>query len=61
MEPRLADEKLRNRSRLFEEFLKGCEHHDYDADIKDMLDEDKTRLLVNLDDVRQYKREYADE
>jgi DNA replication licensing factor MCM3 len=61
MEPILNDELLRDRSRQFEEFFSGFEHHDYSQDIVDMLNDDKTRLLVNIDDVRQYNRAYADE
>ncbi|KAG9017536.1 MCM DNA helicase complex subunit [Tulasnella sp. 427] len=59
-EPILSDELLRDRARIFEEFLKDCPDNDYDADIGTMLDQDKTRLLVSVDDLRRYNKDYAD-
>lgn len=59
-EPVLSDELLRDRARIFEEFLKDCPDNDYDADIGTMLDQDKTRLLVSVDDLRRYNKDYAD-
>ncbi|KAG8934037.1 MCM DNA helicase complex subunit [Tulasnella sp. 417] len=59
-EPILSDELLRDRARIFEEFLKDCPDNDYDADIGTMLDQDKTRLLVSVDDLRRYNKNYAD-
>lgn len=33
---------------------------DYKDDIKKLLRQDRTRLVVSLDDLRTYNREYAD-
>ncbi|KAG8959874.1 MCM DNA helicase complex subunit [Tulasnella sp. 419] len=59
-EPILNDELLRDRAGVFEEFLTDCRDHDYGDDITALLNSDNTRLLVNLDDIRQYDRESAD-
>ena len=61
MEPVLQDNLARDRAREFEEFLSGYRHHDYPDDILTLLNTDATRLLVNIDDVRQYRRELAEE
>jgi DNA replication licensing factor MCM3 len=60
-DPTPQDDLLRDRSRKFEEFL-GSESdlYDYKGDILRMLRADKTRLIVNLDDLRDYNREFAD-
>ena len=59
-EPVLEDELLRDRARVFEEFLSDYRDHNYGEDITTMLSRDKTRLVVNVDDVRKYNREFAD-
>jgi DNA replication licensing factor MCM3 len=59
-EPVLGDELMRDRARMFEEFLNDFPDHDYAEDIKEMLTAERTRLLINLNDVRQYRRSFAD-
>ncbi|TDL28827.1 ATP dependent DNA helicase [Rickenella mellea] len=60
-EPVLADEQLRDRTRVFEEFLNSeSPHYNYKEDILGMLRQDQTRIIVNLDNLRDYNREYAD-
>lgn len=58
-EPILGDELLRDRARVFEEFLSDFPDHDYNDDVITMLNEDGVRLLVNIDDIRQYNRDFA--
>ncbi|KIY65896.1 MCM-domain-containing protein [Cylindrobasidium torrendii FP15055 ss-10] len=50
------------KKRVFEEFLdnKASEVYNYGDDIARLLRLGQTRLLVNLDDLRDYKRDYAD-
>ncbi|KAI5449835.1 MCM DNA helicase complex subunit [Naganishia albida] len=61
--PALADDLLKDRIRQFLEFLDDeSPRHDYnyrDA-VKRMLDRDENRLIVNIDDLRDYDRSYAD-
>lgn len=46
---------------MFEEFLDApTDHYNYKNKIARMLREDETRLIVNIDDLRDYKRELAD-
>lgn len=51
-----------DRKRVFEEFLdnKDSDVYNYSDDIGKMLRQGQTRLLVNLDDLRDYKRDFAD-
>ncbi|RDB28380.1 DNA replication licensing factor mcm3 [Hypsizygus marmoreus] len=55
------DDQMRERSRVLEEFLESDSPiYNYKDDIHRMLRNDQTRLIVNIDDLRDYKREYAD-
>lgn len=54
--PVLPDEQLLSRTRAFSEFLESS----YKDDIARLLRLDETRLIVNIDDLRDYNREYAD-
>ncbi|KAF7437172.1 MCM DNA helicase complex subunit [Pleurotus ostreatus] len=59
--PVLSDDLLRDRSRLFEEFLDSDSPvYNYKDEIHRMLRTDKSRLIVNLDDLRDYNREFTD-
>lgn len=55
-DPQLPDELLRTRTRIFSEFLESS----YRDDIARLIRTDTTRLIVNIDDLRDYQREYAD-
>ncbi|KAF8591985.1 putative MCM3-subunit of pre-replication complex [Ramaria rubella] len=55
-DPVLHDEQLQTRTRVFSEFLESI----YKDDIARLLRLDETRLIVNVDDLRGYNREYAD-
>ena len=57
----LNDELLKNRSRIFSEFLttSNTPHYNYSDNVQRMLRLDQTRLVVNLDDLRSYNREFA--
>ncbi|EJD04325.1 ATP dependent DNA helicase [Fomitiporia mediterranea MF3/22] len=60
-EPETTDQVQAERARYFEEFFNAqTEHYDYKDNIARMLREDSTRLIVNIDDLRDYRREYAD-
>lgn len=60
-EPVLQDDQLRDRTRIFEEFLTSdSPHYNYKDDIARLLRQDETRLIINIDDLRDYNREYAD-
>lgn len=59
-EPQLEDELLRDRARIFELFLKDYTEVTYDDAIVEMLNNETTRLLVRIDDVRRYRRDLAD-
>ncbi|KAJ8517039.1 hypothetical protein ONZ45_g5738 [Pleurotus djamor] len=55
------DDQLRDRTRLFEEFLDSDSPvYNYKDDIYRMLRTDQTRLVVNIDDLRDYNREFTD-
>ncbi|GLB36486.1 putative MCM family protein [Lyophyllum shimeji] len=55
------DDLMRDRSRVFEEFLESDSLiYNYKDDIHRMLRNDQTRLIVNIDDLRDYNREFAD-
>lgn len=59
--PETSDDLMRNRTREFEEFLGAATaHYNYKDNIARMLREDRTRLIVNIDDLRDYNREYSD-
>jgi DNA replication licensing factor MCM3 len=60
-EPTPQDDQMRDRSRVFEEFLNSdSDHYNYKDDILRMLRTDQTRLIVNIDDLRDINREFAD-
>lgn len=60
-EPVPDDALMRDRTRVFEEFLDAnTELYNYGDDIARMLRQDLRRLVVNIDDLRDYKREFAD-
>jgi len=55
------DEQMRNRARVFEQFLQSDSPiYNYKDEIHRMLRTDQTRLLVNIDDLRDFNRESAD-
>ncbi|KAG5650283.1 MCM DNA helicase complex subunit [Sphagnurus paluster] len=55
------DDQMRDRSRILEEFLESDSPiYNYKDDIHRMLRNDLTRLVVNIDDLRDYNREFAD-
>src|ERR1700749_3967442 len=60
-EPTLNDELLKTRSRIFSEFLSFSNppHYSYPDNVQLMLRRDETRLIVNVDDLRSYNREFA--
>lgn len=61
-EPNLLDDLMRDRARILQEFLEDTsrpDSTDYIAEIENMLRLDETRLIVNIDDLRDYKAEYA--
>ncbi|KZT23858.1 ATP dependent DNA helicase [Neolentinus lepideus HHB14362 ss-1] len=60
-EPVTQDDQMRDRMRVFEEFLTSdSPHFNYREDIARMLREDRNRLIVNIDDLRDYRRDFAD-
>jgi DNA replication licensing factor MCM3 len=60
-EPVPQDDQMRDRTRVFEEFLQSESHlYNYRDDIARMLRYDLTRLIVNIDDLRDYRRDFAD-
>ncbi|QRW00633.1 DNA replication licensing factor MCM2/3/5 family pretein [Ceratobasidium sp. AG-Ba] len=61
-EPNLIDDAMRDRSRELQEFLEDTsrpEATDYIAEIDNMLRLEETRLIVNIDDLRDYSPEHA--
>ncbi|ORY32621.1 MCM2/3/5 family-domain-containing protein [Naematelia encephala] len=60
--PILADDLMRDRARQFVEFLddETQTNYNYREAIRRMLDIEQVRLIVNLDDLRDYDRTYAD-
>jgi DNA replication licensing factor MCM3 len=61
LEAPLQDEQQRVRVQFFEDFLASTtEHYSYKDDINRMLRNDQTRLIVNLDNLRDLDRSYAD-
>lgn len=60
-EPVPQDDLMRDRTRIFEEFLTSeSPLYNYKDDILRMLRLDQTRLIVNIDDLRDYRRDFAD-
>jgi DNA replication licensing factor MCM3 len=57
-DPTPPDEALDSRARPFQEFLED-QTYNYRDEITRMLDLNQTRLIVNLDDLRAYRRELA--
>lgn len=55
------DDQLDQRTLDFKEFLTSSSTiYNYKEDILKMLRNDQTRLVVNIDDLRDYNREFAD-
>jgi DNA replication licensing factor MCM3 len=55
------DDQMRDRTRIFEEFLEADSPlFNYKDEILKMLRNGWTRLIVNIDDLRDYNREYTD-
>lgn len=60
-EPVAETDQLKQRSRVFEEFLDSeNDVYNYKADIAQMLKLDQRRLIVNIDDLRDYRRDFVD-
>ncbi|KAG6331169.1 hypothetical protein ID866_7918 [Astraeus odoratus] len=60
-EPIPQDDLMRDRTRIFEEFLSSeSPIYNYRDDIARILRTEQTRLIVNIDDLRDYNREFAD-
>ncbi|KAH9919104.1 ATP dependent DNA helicase [Fomitopsis serialis] len=60
-EPVPEDVVMRDRARVFEEFLDSdSDLYNYKDDIARMLRQEQRRLIVNLDDLRDYRRDFAD-
>ncbi|KIJ68703.1 hypothetical protein HYDPIDRAFT_173365 [Hydnomerulius pinastri MD-312] len=60
-DPVPQDDLMRDRTRIFEEFLiSESPIYNYRDDIARLLRTEQTRLIVNIDDLRDYNREYAD-
>ncbi|KIY47064.1 MCM-domain-containing protein [Fistulina hepatica ATCC 64428] len=61
LEAETQDDLMRDRSRIFESFLDSENQvYNYRDDIARMLRQDETRLIVNIDDLRDFRREFAD-
>jgi len=59
--PNEADTQLRERARQFAEFLVSSEYSEqYRNAITEMLNADRTRLIVNLDNLRDHSRDFVD-
>jgi len=57
----VPDDLMRDRARIFEEFLQSeTQLYDYKDNLSNMLRWKQTRLIVNIDDLRDYRREFAD-
>ena len=57
----VQDDLMKDRARIFEEFLQSeSELYDYKDSVSNMLRWKQTRLIVNIDDLRDYRREFAD-
>lgn len=58
-EPVPRDDQMRDRTRQFEEFLTD-DKSGYNDDIARILRTEQTRLIVNIDDLRDYNREFSE-
>ncbi|KAL0950726.1 hypothetical protein HGRIS_007502 [Hohenbuehelia grisea] len=59
--PVAQDDQMRDRTRIFEEFLDSeSPVYNYRDDIHRLLRTEESRLIVNIDDLRDYNREFAD-
>ncbi|CDZ98748.1 atp dependent dna helicase [Phaffia rhodozyma] len=59
--PLLQDDLTKDRIRVFQEFLEDENpNYNYRDEVLRMLRLEQVRLIVNLDDLRDYNREYAD-
>ncbi|KAG8898339.1 MCM DNA helicase complex subunit [Tulasnella sp. 403] len=59
-EPVTKSDISKTRARNYEEFLGTYPGHSYTEAAVAMLNAEKTRLIVNVDDIRDYKRPFAD-
>lgn len=60
-DPIAQDDLMQDRARIFEEFLDAeTGVYNYRDDIARMLRNDERRLIINIDDLRDYKRDFAD-
>ena len=60
-DPIAQDDLMKDRSRVFEEFLDAdAGSYNYRDEIALMLRKDERRLIVNIDDLRDYRRDFAD-
>jgi DNA replication licensing factor MCM3 len=60
-EPVPQDDLMLERTRIFEEFLTAeSPIYSYKDDILRMLRLEQSRLIVNIDDLRDYRRDFAD-
>ncbi|KAG8220061.1 MCM2/3/5 family-domain-containing protein [Butyriboletus roseoflavus] len=60
-EPVPQDDLMRDRTRVFEEFLiSDSPVYNYRDDIARLLRTEQTRLIVNIDDLRDYNKKFAD-
>ncbi len=60
-EPIPQDDLMLDRTRIFEEFLTAeSPIYSYKDDILRVLRLDQSRLIVNIDDLRDYRRDFAD-
>jgi DNA replication licensing factor MCM3 len=57
-DPTPPDEVLNDRARPYSEFLEDATYN-YQEEIIRMLNLEQTRLIVNLDDLRNYRKELA--
>ncbi|KAJ3282409.1 MCM DNA helicase complex subunit [Borealophlyctis nickersoniae] len=56
-----ADEQFNERVRVFQEFLdEDYGHNEYKERIRKMVATGERRLIVNINDLREYRREYAE-
>ncbi|KAJ6574636.1 ATP dependent DNA helicase [Mycena capillaripes] len=60
--PDVEEQQLADRARVFDDFLThefDDGNHKYRQEILKMLRSDQTRLIVNIDDLRDYNRDFA--
>ncbi|TCD70627.1 MCM DNA helicase complex subunit [Steccherinum ochraceum] len=58
-EPVAQDDLMRDRTRVFEEFL-DSDVYTYKEEVGRMLRQEERRLIINIDDLRAYRRDFAD-